>query len=97
MTPGEYLRQTRLSKTRTLADVAAAYGCSVPFLSDVERGLRNVPRRRPHRAALCMHYGADLDVLDRLCAAHCDRIDVSFLTAEQRERVALFIAGLTSR
>lgn len=35
MTPGAYLRACRERLSRTLADVAKEYGCSVPYLSQV--------------------------------------------------------------
>lgn len=37
---GAELRRARLAAERTLADVAAAAGISLPYLSEVERGLK---------------------------------------------------------
>lgn len=37
---GSHLRATRLAAGRTLADVAAAAGISLPYLSEIERGLK---------------------------------------------------------
>lgn len=37
---GEVLRRTRLEQERTLADVASAANVSLPYLSEIERGLK---------------------------------------------------------
>jgi transcriptional regulator with XRE-family HTH domain len=39
---GEVLRRTRLEQDRTLADVASAARVSMPYLSEVERGRKEV-------------------------------------------------------
>lgn len=40
--PHEVLQHLRARSGRTLADVAAALGTSVPYMSDLERGRRNL-------------------------------------------------------
>lgn len=39
---GDVLRDERLSQKRTLADVADGAGVSLPYLSEVERGIKDV-------------------------------------------------------
>jgi transcriptional regulator with XRE-family HTH domain len=55
---GEVLRRERLEQRRTLADVAAAASVSMPYLSEVERGLKEVSSEV--LAALCEALGLDL-------------------------------------
>jgi hypothetical protein len=55
---GEALRRTRLEQGRTLADVAVAARISLPYLSEVERGRKEVSSEV--LAALCEALGIDL-------------------------------------
>lgn len=55
---GEALRRARLEQGRTLADVALAARVSMPYLSEVERGLKEVSSEV--LAALCAALGIDL-------------------------------------
>jgi transcriptional regulator with XRE-family HTH domain len=55
---GEALRRARLEQGRTLADVAIAARVSMPYLSEVERGLKEVSSEV--LAALCAALGIDL-------------------------------------
>ncbi len=55
---GEALRRARLQQGRTLADVALAARISMPYLSEVERGLKEVSSEV--LAALCAALGIDL-------------------------------------
>nr|WP_117210666.1 helix-turn-helix transcriptional regulator [Allorhizocola rhizosphaerae] len=58
---GEALRQERLEQGRTLADVAMAARISLPYLSEVERGRKEVSSEV--LAALCDALGIDLSDL----------------------------------
>lgn len=59
---GDALRQARQDQGRTLADVAKAARISMPYLSEVERGRKEVSSEV--LAALCQALGLDLaDVL----------------------------------
>ncbi|GIH10203.1 hypothetical protein Rhe02_82700 [Rhizocola hellebori] len=58
---GEALRRARLEQGRTLADVAVAARISMPYLSEVERGLKEVSSEV--LAALCEALGIDLSEL----------------------------------
>jgi transcriptional regulator with XRE-family HTH domain len=61
-TLGEVLRRTRREQRRTLADVARAAKVSMPYLSEVERGRKEVSSEV--LAAICGALGVDLaDVL----------------------------------
>ncbi len=58
---GEALRRARLEQGRTLADVALAARISMPYLSEVERGRKEVSSEV--LAALCEALGIDLSDL----------------------------------
>jgi XRE family transcriptional regulator, stress-response regulator len=58
---GEALRRVRLDQGRTLADVAVAARVSQPYLSEVERGRKEVSSEV--LAALCDALGIDLSEL----------------------------------
>jgi hypothetical protein len=61
-TLGEVLRRTRQEQGRTLADVARAAKVSMPYLSEVERGLKEASSEV--LAAICDALGVELaDVL----------------------------------
>ena len=49
---GEELRRLRRAKEMSLADLADAIGCSIVFISDVERGKRNPPSPQKIRTLL---------------------------------------------
>jgi len=78
---GEALRRARLEQGRTLADVATAARVSLPYLSEVERGRKEVSSEV--LAALCDALGIDL--------AHLLVTVVFHLTHEPS--VATFAAG----
>ncbi len=94
MTPGEYLRKTRTDGGYTLAQVSAAYGCSVPYLSDVERGQRQIPKARTDREALCEAYVADEAELDACMFRASGVIDLSDLSPSERDRVLVFVSDI---
>lgn len=62
MTFGELLRKERLAAQRTLREVAAWLGLSVPYLSDVEKG-RRLPLRVEHVRKLAPFLGIEPDAL----------------------------------
>jgi transcriptional regulator with XRE-family HTH domain len=96
MTPGKYLRTTRKRLGLTLKTVAASYGCSIPYLSDIERGNRKIPSSDIDREFLVRAYGIEERELD----AHIFRADgvlkATDLTADEREEVLAFVAQLGS-
>lgn len=64
---GEVLREERLDQQRTLADVASGAAVSLPYLSEIERGRKEVSSDL--LAAVCAELGITLaDVLDRSTA-----------------------------
>ncbi|WP_417281906.1 helix-turn-helix domain-containing protein [Catellatospora aurea] len=65
---GESLRRLRLEQGRTLAEVALAARISMPYLSEVERGLKEVSSEV--LAALCAALGVDLSELLVAVAFH---------------------------
>jgi DNA-binding Xre family transcriptional regulator len=61
---GDVLREERHDQARTLADVAEAAAVSLPYLSEVERGVKEVSSDL--LAAICDALGLELvDVLER--------------------------------
>lgn len=65
---GEALRRLRLEQGRTLAEVALAARISMPYLSEVERGLKEVSSEV--LAALCAALGIELPDLLVCVAFH---------------------------
>ncbi|GHJ43136.1 hypothetical protein Cs7R123_04780 [Catellatospora sp. TT07R-123] len=65
---GESLRRLRLEQGRTLAEVALAARISMPYLSEVERGLKEVSSEV--LAALCRALGIELPDLLVAVAFH---------------------------
>ncbi|GIE36327.1 hypothetical protein Ait01nite_093720 [Actinoplanes italicus] len=62
---GEVLRRIRLGQGRTLRDVAAAAGVSLPYLSEVERGTKEASSEV--LAAICRALGLAMpDLLDEV-------------------------------
>jgi transcriptional regulator with XRE-family HTH domain len=58
---GDALRRARLEQGRTLADVAQAARISMPYLSELERGLKEASSEV--LAALCEALGIELEEL----------------------------------
>jgi hypothetical protein len=75
---GEALRRARLEQARTLADVALAARISMPYLSEVERGLKEVSSEV--LAALCEALGIDLSELLMAIVIHLTSEKVVSLT-----------------
>jgi transcriptional regulator with XRE-family HTH domain len=63
---GSVLRRARLAQQRTLADVAARAQVSTPYLSEIERGLKEASSEV--LAAICR--ALDMQVLDLVAQAH---------------------------
>lgn len=62
---GEVLRRIRLGQGRTLREVAAAAGVSLPYLSEVERGTKEASSEV--LAAICRALGLPMpDLLDEV-------------------------------
>jgi transcriptional regulator with XRE-family HTH domain len=75
---GSVLRRTRLAQQRTLADVAAQAQVSTPYLSEIERGLKEASSEV--LASICR--ALDMQVLDLVAQAHGE------LSAVQHPRAA---------
>lgn len=65
---GEALRRLRLEQGRTLAEVALSARISMPYLSEVERGLKEISSEV--LAALCAALGIELSELLVAVAFH---------------------------
>ncbi|WP_435831862.1 helix-turn-helix domain-containing protein [Catellatospora methionotrophica] len=70
---GEALRRLRLDQGRTLAEVALAARISMPYLSEVERGLKEISSEV--LAALCAALGIELADLLVAVAFHISSAD----------------------
>jgi transcriptional regulator with XRE-family HTH domain len=96
---GDVLRRTRRGQRRTLADVAEAARVSVPYLSEVERGRKEVSSEV--LAAICDGLRVRLsDVLAEigreLAADHARRARVEHLDAIRERRAVAVPARTTS-
>jgi transcriptional regulator with XRE-family HTH domain len=85
---GEVLRRTRLEQERTLADVARAARVSMPYLSEVERGRKEVSSEI--LAAICD--ALDVDLADLLADVGSDLAD-----AQVRPAQVIRLGAITSR
>ena len=83
---GEVLRRTRLEQERTLADVARAARVSMPYLSEVERGRKEVSSEI--LAAICD--ALDIDLSDLLAEVGSD-------LAGARPAQVIRLGAITSR
>ncbi len=84
---GEALRRERLEQGRTLADVALAASVSMPYLSEVERGLKEVSSEV--LAALCEALGLDLsEILAAIVFSLTGDAIVASLAAGRRVTIA---------
>lgn len=94
MTPGEYLRHVRHNAGLTLQQVATASGYSVSQLSNMESGVRSMPKTRTKLIALCQAYGADSDRLEGYIVQSTGVIDLRDLSPSERFSVIDFVAGI---
>jgi transcriptional regulator with XRE-family HTH domain len=77
---GGVIRRARHDQQRTLSEVAATAGVSVPYLSEIERG-----RKEPSSemlAAVCRALG--LDLLDLVSRTYIDLVGRQLEVAESR-------------
>lgn len=91
------IREIRESKGMTLADVAGVVGISVPHLSQVERGIKNVNNHLLTRIASALGC-QPRDLIEG--AENKDAMDLALildvLGPEDRERVRAFAEALAS-
>lgn len=97
MTPGAYLRATRKRRGLPLAAVAKKYGCSVPYLSDIERGNRPIPSGDINREFLVNAYQLDEHELDAHIFREGGTLKADDLSAEEREEAIAFVALIRGR
>ena len=91
---GGVLRQARHDQKRSLANVAAAAGVSVPYLSEIERG-----RKEPSSEMLAAVCGAlNLDLLDLVSKTYIDLVDHRVQQAEtvRPQRIGQSATGRTT-
>jgi transcriptional regulator with XRE-family HTH domain len=92
---GEALRQARLEQGRTLADVALAASISLPYLSEVERGRKEVSSEV--LAALCDALGIDLSDLLIAVVFHLTDDAAGSVGAGRRVTIARAVAAPPAR
>ena len=97
MTPGAFLRSTRKRRGLTLAAVAKEYGCSVPYLSQVEHGLRPIPSGDINREFLVNAYELDEHELDACIFREGGTLKADDLNDDEREEVIAFVALIRGR
>jgi transcriptional regulator with XRE-family HTH domain len=97
MTPGEYLREIREDSKRTLKDVGEASGYNHTYLSDIERGRRELPLNPTRRLFLLQAYGANPARVEALQIRHDGKVDISDLPPADREEIAEYIARFRAR
>lgn len=61
---GEYLRLLRVKNHEVMGDMAKLLGTSTPYLSAVENGKKNVPKKWP--AIIADHYNLNADEIAEL-------------------------------
>lgn len=90
------MRRLRRAANLTIADVADAMGCSIVYVSDIERGQRNPPSREMLKKALkamgCMEHLSELDALSTR-----SRKSIEIPIAGKREDEAAMVAALARR
>ncbi|WBB58054.1 helix-turn-helix transcriptional regulator [Streptomyces sp. WMMC500] len=89
---GDVLRRERLAQERTLKDVADAARISMPYLSEVERGLKEASSEVLAAAAQAL----GLRLADLLVLAHGEIVRLSGIRDRERERARGRAAGLSS-
>jgi transcriptional regulator with XRE-family HTH domain len=90
---GNLIRRARSRRGMTLETLARYLGCSVQYLSDVERG--QCPPLAPQKMRIAAQVlGLDQQELDVVASVTWGRVSVDGLTVEQIREVADFIAVL---
>ena len=101
---GDVLRRTRLEQDRTLADVARAARVSMPYLSEVERGRKEVSSEilaaicdalRIDLADLLAEVGSDLAASDLASARPAQVIRLGAITSRQGPSGGTGAGGVT--
>jgi transcriptional regulator with XRE-family HTH domain len=93
---GDELRRLRRAAGKSLADLADALGCSIAFVSDVERGKKNPPPLVGIRKLLvCL--GQEKQLPKMLTLAAQSRKSVEITVANQSQDVAAMLVALARR
>jgi transcriptional regulator with XRE-family HTH domain len=93
---GDALRRLRRAKEMSLADLADAIGCSIVYISDVERGRRNPPGLEKIRRLLDrMDEGHRFSEMLVLAARSRQSIEIS--VEDKNDQVADMLVALARR
>jgi transcriptional regulator with XRE-family HTH domain len=93
---GEELRRLRRAKEMSLADLADAIGCSIVFISDVERGKRNPPSPEKIRKLLAT-MGEEVRFSEMLKLAARSRQSIEIPVEDKDDQVADMLVALARR
>ena len=89
------IRDIRQERELTLAELAGKVGVSIPHLSEVERGKKNLNNHLLVRLAAALGVTPeDLIASDSRSALAALHAELSSLDAEDRDRVRAFVAAL---
>lgn len=89
------IRDIRKERDLTLAELAGKVGVSIPHLSEVERGKKNLNNHLLVRLAAALGVTPeDLIASDSRSALAALHAELSSLDAEDRDRVRAFVAAL---
>lgn len=93
---GEELRRLRRAKELSLADLADTIGCSIVYMSDIERGRRNPPSPERIRKLLAK-MGEEQRLSEMLVLAARSRQSIEIPVEGKNDQVADMLVALARR
>ncbi len=93
---GDELRRLRRQEALSLADLADALGCSITYISDIERGKKNPPRSSAIRILLA-RLGHEDRFAEFLSLAIQARQSIEISVEDKDEEVADMLVALARR
>ena len=93
---GEALRRLRRAKEMSLVDLADSIGCSIVYLSDVERGRRNPPSQQKIEKLLAA-MGEDDRTVEMLVLAARSRQSIEIPVEDKNDHVTDMLVALARR
>jgi transcriptional regulator with XRE-family HTH domain len=93
---GEELRRLRRAKELSLVDLADTIGCSIVYMSDVERGKRNPPSPQKIRKLL-VSMGEERRLSEMLVLAARSRQSIQISLEDKNDQVADMLVALARR
>jgi transcriptional regulator with XRE-family HTH domain len=93
---GDELRRLRRAKELSLANLADSIGCSIVYMSDVERGRRNPPGPEKIRKLLVI-MGEEQRFSEMLVLAARSRQSIEISVEDKNDQVADMLVALARR